>query len=163
MEHTNILGDTITNDTFIRGIFGHIIGNERPIIVSLAGNPDNLNISEWIEQTGMASNSLVQSNQNSYVSLATFRPDNNGKYHQQKKQFAALFAVILNDVGGQVPLERIGLAPSWVIETAKNNFQIGFILASPIMDSALAERLLEAIVDAGLTTLENENPYLQLG
>lgn len=63
----------------------------------------------------------------------------------------------------KVPLDRISLAPSWMIETSKNNFQIGFILAEPITDAAEADRLLLAIIDAGLTDPGASGPCSRLG
>ncbi|NOR66696.1 MAG: hypothetical protein GQ528_04995, partial [Woeseiaceae bacterium] len=46
---------------------------------------------------------------NNYFSLAVFRPDEAGKYRRQKARFHALHAVMLDDVGSKVPMERLTL------------------------------------------------------
>lgn len=126
---------SISNDTFIAGIFGEIPGNERPVVVSFLGNPSQVSKKAWFGVPWMVGKTEFNPEHNQYLSFASFRPDESGHYRRQKKQFAALYAVMLDDIGSKVPLERIRLQPSWVIETSERNFQIGFILETPITDS----------------------------
>ena len=58
---------------------------------------------------------------------------------------------MLDDIATKVPEDRLGdFELSWKIETSRGNFQGGIILAEPLTDRAEAERLLQAVIDAGL-------------
>jgi hypothetical protein len=153
----------VTNDDFIQGIFGALACIERPIVVSFPGNPSDAKSHKWYGQAWIAGKTRLPDNHNNYVAFATYRPDAEDKYRRQKKQFAALYAVMLDDIGSKAPIERINLSPSWIIETSKGNYQMGFILAEPITDSAEADRLLAAIIDAGLTDPGANGPCARLG
>ncbi|CAA9890373.1 conserved hypothetical protein [Candidatus Methylobacter favarea] len=154
---------TISNADFMAGVFGDIAGSVRPVVVSFAGNPATVGKGAWFGKPWIFGKTSLPAGHNNYISFAIFRPDDEGKYRRQKRQFAALYAVMLDDVGGKVPLDRISLAPSWTIETSKDNFQIGFILVEPITDAAEADRLLTAIIDAGLTDPGASGPCSRLG
>ncbi len=140
----------VSNADFIKGIFGDIVGSERPIVVSFSGDPNQVRKGAWFGKHWIADKTSVPDNTNNYTSFATFKPDDEGKYRRQKKQFAALYAVMLDDIGKKAPEDRITLEPSWKIETSSGNFQIGFILAEPITDPVKADNLLNSIIDAGL-------------
>lgn len=144
-------------------MFGDIVGSERPVVVSFAGNPATVGKGAWFGKPWIADKTQLSSSHNNYTSFATFKPDDEGKYRRQKRQFAALYAVMLDGIGSKVPLDRISLDPSWMIETSKGNFQIGFMLAEPITDAAEADRLLTAIIDAGLTDPGANGPCSRLG
>ena len=141
---------TVSNVDFIKGIFGDVIGSERPLFVSFAGDPNAVQSRAWFGQPYIADKTLLLKSHNNYTSYATFKPDDEGKYRRQKKQFVALYAVMLDDIGIKVPEERITLESSWKIETSPGNFQIGFILDEPIKDTVKADNLLNSIIDAGL-------------
>jgi hypothetical protein len=153
----------ISNADFMVGVFGEVTGTERPVVVSFAGNPATVGKSAWFGKPWIADKTLLSADHNNYTSFATFRPDDEGKYRRQKKQFAALYAVMLDDIGVKVPLDRITLDPRWMIETSKDNYQIGFILSEPLTDAAEADRLLTAIIDAGLTDPGASGPCSRLG
>ena len=58
---------------------------------------------------------------------------------------------MLDDLGTKVPLDRLGgFELSWLIETSPGNYQGGILLDEPITDGAVAVRLLNAVIDAGL-------------
>ncbi|MGJ0428420.1 DNA-primase RepB domain-containing protein [Methylobacter sp.] len=153
----------ISNADFIERVFGEVIGTERPVVVSFAGNPATVGKGAWFGKPWIADKTLLFDNHNNYTSFATFRPDDEGKYRRQKKQFAALHAVMLDDIGVKVPPDRISLAPSWIIETSKDNYQYGYMLSEPLKDSAEADRLLTAIIEAGLTDPGANGPCSRIG
>lgn len=99
---------------------------------------------------------------NTYFSLASFHPDPQGRHRRRKTQFAALHAVVLDDVGSKVDATRLTLAPSWQLETSPANFQVGFLLAEPLTDAALADRLMQAIIAAGLCDAGASGPTARL-
>jgi hypothetical protein len=104
-----------------------------------------------------------QSHRNNYFALATFRRDANGKFNRQKKNFASLHAIMLDDIGGKVDAKRITLAPSWQIETSPGNYQFGFILAEPLTDGPQADRLMHAVIAAELCDPGAGGPQSRLG
>lgn len=158
LETTTIITDKtdetdlskISNSDFIKAIFGDVIGSERPIVVSFAGNPGTVGKGAWFGNSWITNKTPLPANQNNYTSFATFKPDDKGKYRRQKKQFAALYAVMFDDIGVKVDFARIILAPSWKIETSPCNFQIGYLLNEPITAPAIADNLLNSIIEAGL-------------
>lgn len=141
---------TISNEEFIKCIFGEVLGTDRPIVVSFAGNPNTVGQHSWFGKPWVSGKTLLTYNYNNYVSFAAFRPDNEGKYRRQKKYFSGLFAVMLDDIGVKVEWDRITLEPNWKLETSPGNFQIGFILNEPITDPVKADNLLNSIINAGL-------------
>ncbi|SDW00785.1 hypothetical protein [Nitrosomonas oligotropha] len=141
---------TINNEEFIKGIFGEIVGTERPIVVSFAGNPATVGKNSWFGKPWIEGKTQLPDDCNNYISFATFKPDDDGRYRRLKTQFSGLFAVMLDDIGVKVAWERVTLDPSWMIETSPGNFQIGFILDALITDPKEADILLKSIIDAGL-------------
>jgi hypothetical protein len=99
---------------------------------------------------------------NNYFSLAVFRPDEAGRYRRQKARFHALHAVMLDDVGSKVPMERLTLQPSWLIETSPGNCQAGYLLREPLTDGLVADHLMNAIVVANLCDPGANGPRARL-
>ncbi|MGZ8927961.1 MAG: hypothetical protein ACXW03_05840, partial [Methylobacter sp.] len=95
---------TINNDEFMSGVFGDIAKSERPVVVSFAGNPATVGKGAWFGKPWINGKISLPACHNNYTSFATFKPDDEGKYRRQKRQFAALYAVMLDDIGGKVPL-----------------------------------------------------------
>ncbi len=154
---------TISNADFIKGIFGDVVGCERPIVVSFTGNPDTVKGSSWYGKHWVSGKTPLPDDNNNYISFATFKQDDEGKYRRQKKQFTALYAVMLDDIGAKVPEDLITLEPSWKIETSPGNYQIGFILDKPITDPVEADKLLNSIIEAGLTDPGASGPCSRMG
>jgi hypothetical protein len=71
---------------------------------------------------------------NNYFSLAVFQPDDAGQYRRLKARFHALHAVMLDDIGTKVAMERLTLRPSWLLETSPGNYQAGYLLREPLTD-----------------------------
>ena len=153
----------ISNDDFITAVFGEIVGSDRPVTVSFPGNPAAVRKAAWFGRPYIAGKTQLLADSNNYTSFSTFKPDDDGKYRRQKKQFAALYAVMLDDIGVKVPEDRINLAPSWKIETSSGNFQIGYILENPITSAEEADRLVSAIINAGLTDPGASGPCSRIG
>lgn len=154
---------SVTNAEFISAVFGELEDNKRPVIVAFIGNPATVSKGSWFGNPYIPHKTNFYHGNNNYISFATFKPDPQGKYRRRKQDFASLHAIMLDDIGGKVAIERIALTPSWKIETSKNNFQIGFILNEPISDPAQADKLLNAIIDAGLTDPGANGPCSRIG
>jgi hypothetical protein len=57
---------------------------------------------------------------------------------------------MLDDVGTKVPLDRLELEPSWLLETSPGNFQAGYLLDRPISDSKVVDALMKSVIAANL-------------
>jgi RepB DNA-primase from phage plasmid len=78
-----------------------------------------------------------------------------------KDNFVAMVAVMVDDVsdmdgtmgpGAKVLASKIGLAPSWKVRTSPNCWQYWYLLQKPITERLIAERFIDDLIAAGLTT-----------
>lgn len=140
----------ITNDEFLATVFGDPTSSARPVVVSFAGNPASVAKIKWFGKPWIPGKTPTPTSANNYFSLAAFSPDDEGKYRRKKVAFARLFAIMLDDVGTKVPLDRLTLQPSWLLETSPGNCQAGYLLDTGLTDAATADALMKAIIDADL-------------
>lgn len=90
--------------------------------------------------------------QNTYAVISAFRPESDGTMGRRKHLYEAGFAVMLDDLGTKVPMERgLVLPPSYLVETSPGNFQSWLFLDEPIMERERHEALLDALVRSGLS------------
>lgn len=155
--------DSVSNQAFLQTVFGSELGDVRPLVVSFTGNPANVSSKSWFGRPWCANaSSALKPDCNNYFSLAVFRPNDAGEYRRQKSYFHALYAVMLDDIGGKVVMERLTLPPSWLLETSPGNHQAGYLLSEPLTDGSLADRLMNAIVSAGLCDPGANGPRARL-
>ncbi len=157
--------DTVSNGEFLRTVFGEGLGDVRPVLVSFAGNPTNIPKGAWFGRAWSeegTTDQLLPPTANNYFSLAVFRPDEAGQYRRQKARFHALYAVMLDDIGSKVAKDRLTLQPSWLLETSPGNYQAGYLLKEPLTDGNAADRLMQAIVNAGLCDPGANGPRARL-
>lgn len=142
----------VHNAEFLTTVFGERLIDFRPLLVSFEGDPSAVAGKSWIGRpwAGTTPDATDAAGANNYFSLATFRPDDTGRYRRQKARFFALHAVMLDDVGTKVSMERLTLDPSWLLETSAGNYQAGYLLSEPLENGAEADRLMNAIINAGL-------------
>jgi hypothetical protein len=140
--------ETCTNQDFMDAIFPSVPEGAHPAIVSFKGNPHSVLKAEWFAKPYAGQN--LDPDANCYFGVSSYHNDESGAFRRTKKTFAALHAVMLDDLGTKVPLDRVTLPLSWLIETSEGNHQGGFILAEPIADAGTADRLMNAIIAAGL-------------
>ena len=155
--------DPVGNEEFLKAVFTKAPQHTRPIIVSFDGDPSRVRRNAWFGHPWSEDDEMkIGTHANNYFSLSVFRPDDAGQYRRQKKHFVALCAVMLDDVGTKVSMERMTLTPSWLLETSTGNFQAGYILGQPIEDGAMADGLVNAIVAAGLCDPGANGPRARL-
>ena len=154
--------DAVGNGDFLRAVFGNAVDDTQPVVVSFAGNPATAAKSAWFGRPWLDDDTKLPGDANNYFSLAVFRPDEAGQYRRRKAQFSALHAVMLDDLGRKVPMERLTLPPSWLLETSPGNHQAGYLLREPLIDGLLADRLMNAIVAAGLCDPGANGPRARL-
>ncbi|MGH8459376.1 MAG: hypothetical protein ACRESV_08495, partial [Nevskiales bacterium] len=140
--------DSVGNDKFLRAVFGDDLADARPVVVSFEGNPVSAPRKVWFGRPWQgrpdAPAEDLPANANNYYSLAVFQPDEAGQYRRLKSRFQALHAVMLDDVGTKVAMERLTLPPSWLLETSPGNHQAGYLLSEPLTDGSIADRLMNA-------------------
>lgn len=138
----------ITNTDFLAKVFASIPEGAFPAVCSKSGNPE---VGGWGAQRPSDATAWCPANSNNFVGCSTFYPLDDGSFRARKTQFAACHFLMLDDIGTKVPFDRLGVfGLSWLIETSPGNYQGGIILAEPITDGAVAIRLLNAIIEAGL-------------
>jgi hypothetical protein len=154
-----------SNQEFLRNVFNKELSMALPIVVSFKGNPSTVPEKAWSGRPWQTSNDLntdLPRDANNYFTPAVFNPDKDGKYRRKKKHFQALHAVVLDDVGTKVLKERLTLPPSWLLETSPGNYQAGYLLHEPLSDVGIADRLMNAIVAAGLCDPGANGPSTRL-
>jgi hypothetical protein len=155
----------LSNQEFLRAIFSGKHSDARPVVVTFKGNPDIVSEKSWFGKPWQDSTDMsiaLPSDANNYFSLAVFKAYEEGKYRRIKKNFQALHAVMLDDIGTKVPRNRLTLPPSWLLETSPGNCQAGYLLREPLADVGLADRLMKAVVAAGLCDPGANGPSTRL-
>jgi len=152
----------ISNIDFLEAVFGNSISLECTMLVSFKGDPHKVAKYKWYSHPWKTSELTLLDDANNYFSVARFIPNEAGKYRRRKAQFQGLYAIMLDDVGTKVPMERLTLSPSWLLETSTGNYQAGYILSKPITNSKEADQLMNAIVNAGLCDPGANGPTARL-
>lgn len=155
----------VDNGEFLLAVFGDAFTETLPVLVSFKGNPVDVPRKVWFgmpwqKNFDMATD--LPADANNYFSLAVFKPDEAGRYRRQKARFHALHAVMLDDIGSKVPMERLTLQPTWLLETSPGNFQAGYLLREPLTDGLAADCLMNAIIAAGLCDPGANGPRARL-
>lgn len=154
----------VGNGEFLLAVFGDELADARPVVVSFHGNPASVPAKVWFGRPWQGEpdvSASLPADANNYFSLAVFRPDEAGQFRRQTR-FQALHAVMLDDVGTKVARERLTLPPSWLLETSAGNHQAGYLLRAPLQDGVTSDRLMDAIVAAGLCDPGANGPRARL-
>ncbi len=161
----------ISNGEFLRYTLGNSTPEARVLVTGFKGDPGVARIrdpetGQWRGDATWRAHPVesycelpwfVNREYNPFFCISTFAPtEENGRsvYRRRKDSFARMPCLFLDDIGtgpgGKITQDKVKLAPSWVLETSPDNYQVGYILAKPIDDRITAERLLEAMVSQGL-------------
>jgi hypothetical protein len=138
--------ESVSNDDFMAAIFGSSFVSAYPLVCKKSGDP---NKSGWPPLPWPCDTS--DPDQNWYTLPSLYKPDETSRYRAKKNLAISVYAVMVDDVGTKVSADRfVNCPPSWEIETSPGNSQYGYILAEPITDVELADKLKEKLIDAGL-------------
>ena len=138
----------ITNAEFVAAVFPRLPEGASAAVSSKSGDPS---LGGWPANRADLTADSLTSETNNYLGCSSFYPGDDGSFKARKAQFAACHFLMLDDLGTKVPLDRLdGFELSWLIETSPGNHQGGIILAEPLTDGAVAVRLLNSLIDAGL-------------
>lgn len=138
----------ITNVDFVAAVFPLLPEGAFAAMCSKSGDP---RLGGWPASRADQMAVNLSSTNNNYIGCASFYPGDDGSFRARKTWFAACHFLMLDDLGTKVPLERLAdFELSWLIETSPGNHQGGILLAEPLTDSAVAVRLLNAVIESGL-------------
>lgn len=138
----------VTNAEFIAAIFHRLPAGAHAAVCSKYGDPTT---GGWIAKPADQVARNLSDTNNNYINCSSFMPDADGKFHARKDNFAAYNFVMLDDICTKAPIERIrDFELSYLLETSPGNYQGGIILAEPITNGDEANRLLDAVIAAGL-------------
>ena len=139
---------SVTNSEFLAAVFPELPGNARPLILGKAGDPG---AGGW---SGFNSDEVkvrCPDDTNNYVTCATFKPTEHGDYRALEANAYAYHCLVLDDVGTKTPLEALpNVEPTWVLETSRDNFQVGFALATPATDFNAVKAIQKRVFGSGL-------------
>lgn len=139
----------VSNAEFAAAIFRAVPEGASAVVCSLRGDPAAAR--GWPAQPLSDVDTVCPRGNNNYLNGSSFYPDADGEVKARKSSFAACHALMLDDLGTKVAMDRLGeFEPSWLIESSADNHQAGIILDPPLVNAEDAERLLKAIVVAGL-------------
>lgn len=150
---------SVSNGDFLQAIHHATPDSARCGVVSFHGNPTRVPRSSW---KAAPASRVLPDQANNYFTISSYYNDEAGGFRRTKKTFAALAAIMLDDIGSKIDAERVTLAPSWRLETSPGNFQWGYILAVPLEPPAEANRLMGAVIAAGLCDPGADGPTARL-
>lgn len=138
----------VTNADFVKAVFSKLPEGASAAVCSKSGDPTQ---GGWTAKSAGLHVEQLPAGNNNYITCSSFIPSDDGFLKARKSQFAACHFLMLDDLGSKISLERVAsFELSWLIETSPGNHQGGIILAEPISDGDVAEKLLEALIAAGL-------------
>lgn len=101
--------DLVGNRDFLRTVFPDLDQSSQPVAVSFSGSPAHAPGRAWFGTPWVEQKSDTLAESNNYFSLATFQPDETGRTRRRKSSFHSLYAVMLDDIGTKVAMERLSL------------------------------------------------------
>ena len=135
---------------FVAATFGDLPAGEHVAVCTKSGDPQ---VGGWPARRADKCVSQLSDRTNNYVSCSTFHIAPDGTLTAKKEWIAAYRFILLDDLGGKIPLKRLGdFRVSWRVETSPGNYQAGIILREPITNVAEAEALQGAILEASYVT-----------
>lgn len=138
----------VSNAEFVAAVFQRVPHGAFAAVCTKHGDPDT---GGWTAQRADLAVDRYSADINNFVGCSSFYPGDDGTFRARKDRFAACHFLLLDDVGTKVALERLsGLPLSWRIETSPGNFQVGLLLAEPIVEGDTATRLLNSLIAASL-------------
>lgn len=150
----------VTNADFYKAIFHTIDGFARPWFVSFADPPDQVKPWKWkgrpLTARLLNGTSLSNPANNNFYCVSSFHQDAKGELHRRQGQHDATHVITMDDLGdglsAKIPMERVALEPSFIIETSPGNCQAGYILRKPVTDADYINRTVDALVAQGLAS-----------
>jgi hypothetical protein len=142
---------TLTNKQFADALFRDMSANTRATLHSFTGDPSK--DGRWGAMPWKIGKPLPTLNPfaNNYVCVSSFNATAENQFYRRKVLFAALHAVMIDDLGTKLPMSDLKMEPSALIETSPGNFQAWLFLEVPIPTIVGAETLINEMIRAGIS------------
>lgn len=156
----------VTNAEFIAAIFSKLAVGAHATVCSKYGDPTT---GGWVAKRADQVVGNLSNINNNYFNCSSFNIGDDGVLRARNDKFVAYHLLMLDDIGTKVPFDRFdNFEWSYLLETSPGNYQGGIILAEPITNGADANRLLDAVIaaglcDAGATGAQNRWARLPVG
>ncbi len=138
----------VTNAEFIAAVFSQVADGSSVAVCDKAGDPTE---GGWPAYPYNPLTDQLSVSSNCYLSCSSFQRVTGEVFSVRKTRFSAFHFLLLDDLGTKIPMEKlVGFNLSWLIETSPSNYQGGIILKNPITDTNEADRLIKAVIAAGL-------------
>ena len=141
----------MTNIDFLANAFVGTDHAETPWVASFPGDPASAPHQVWFGAPALPMPRTLRDDHNNYVCISTFLRGDDKRFRRRKDHWAALWLVMLDDVGTKIDKKRILLKPSCLVETSPGNCQAWYFLKSPERDRNKAETLISGLLDAGVS------------
>jgi hypothetical protein len=154
--------NTITNEEFIKTVFGNVPQDAVPWVTGFEEDPLQVTGKQWggAPVTNGALPWMIEDHNNNFFSISSFRAGPDGRYHRRKEHFAACHLIMIDDVGTKVQAHEIALEPSYELETSPGNYQYAYIVGPPETDGELVARVQDALVAQGLA-VDGKDPGMK--
>ncbi|TVT61038.1 MAG: hypothetical protein FHK80_00475 [Azoarcus sp. PHD] len=140
-----------SNKRFLAEVFSAAPEGAQIGLASFTENPKTAAPRAWYAQPHTPGDvPAAPAEANNFFTIACYWPDERGGFRRRAENFAALNAILFDDIGTKAQLPSTSRPLSWLLETSPGNFQGGIVLADPITDPGLASRLMTAIIKKGL-------------
>lgn len=137
----------ITNADFMGALFSNLDQGDYLWTTAFATNPQEAGDREWRGNKTYLDSVQETPHGNSYFSVSAYKPIKR-VYKRRGTHFSFMPMVVLDDPQG------CDLAPSWLLETSQDNYQMGFILVEPINNFEVADRLMKALAEQGCVDVD---------
>jgi len=146
----------VSNEQFLEAMFADTAPGMHTIVCSFLADPYKATRADWRGWAWAPGGALPRGfdTGNTYLTVSTFEPDpQTGERRRRKANFCSLHAVMIDDLGTKVAPDKMLLPPSALIETSPDNYQAYLFVVQDeaARDRRLCERLIDAMVAAGLT------------
>ena len=151
-------------DAFLKQVFGVDYGDawvtsfkHDPAASSLDGRIQAI---AWGGAPYETNRERIQPDTNNYLCISTFRVGDDGRVRRRSAMHKKTYALMIDDVGEKVPLERVAIQPTFKVQTSPNSVQYWYVLAEPITDGARVRAVIDNLIAAGLMT-DNRDPGMR--
>jgi hypothetical protein len=141
----------MNNAEFMGLMFANAPAGALPWVTAFTSPPADAGRGEWAGWPVYGPGGIPQAG-NTYVTVSTFFRDEQNRYRRRKAQFAAMHCVMVDDIGTKIAEHAIALPFTVMVETSPGNCQGWMRLDPPIEDRGVAERLVDRMIEAGLTS-----------
>lgn len=138
--------DQVSNHEFMSALFGESFGSAKPLVCRKQGDPSS---GGWMPRVWPCP--TEDPSLNWYFSPGLYEPDSNGQPRAKRENAHAVYVICLDDVGTKADMHILDvLAPTWLIETSKGNYQAGYAFDVPVEDLGYVDQLKQKLIENGM-------------